>query len=256
MDALKMAALDAPGTSRSSDSALGCDRRLSPSLREALAILLQAYEYALDLGTSPWDFATEIGTLRRLKLSTSDMRWLVGRGLVEHGIEVTLGGDLDRRFQHPARLLFNKRTCFVLSATGADLAQDLSRGRDVPRLTDACPASDSPALAIAQPPATQGPRWDRNRQELWVGPALVKRFKIPSPPEETILAAFEEMHWPARIDDPLPSGGEAAANWRLQKAIEALNQNQKLPLVRFSGDGTGRGVRWEFSADPRAARER
>jgi hypothetical protein len=256
MDALNVAALDAPSSSHASDSSRASDEfHLSPRTREALAVLLQAYDYALDLGTSPWDFATEINTLRRLKLSTSDLRWLVGRGLVEHGIEVTLAGDGERRFQHPARLLFNKRTCFVLSPSGAALAQELSRDGAAPRLAAPRAGSDPPTLAIAEPPRAQPPKWDRNRGELRVGSTVVKRFKIPSATEETILAAFEELHWPPRIDNPLPPCEESSNKWRLQKAIEALNQQQKQPLVRFFGDGTGRGVLWEFCGGTRESRE-
>ena len=32
----------------------------------------------------------------------------------------------------------------------------------------------------------------------------MKQFKVPSPTQESILAAFEEEGWPAAIDDPLP----------------------------------------------------
>ena len=48
------------------------------------------------------------------------------------------------------------------------------------------------------------PTWDRDRQELRRGEYVVKQFKVPSPNQETILAAFEEEHRPPRIDDPLP----------------------------------------------------
>jgi hypothetical protein len=254
MDALNMAALDAPAK-RGSPDHRGDQLQLSPRMRVALGVLLQAYEYSHDLGTSPWDFATEIASLRRLKLSNSDLRWLAGRGYAEHGIEVTLASDLERKFQHPARLLLGKRTCFVLTPAGAALAQALLRGDDLLGHAEAQASAEPPMLVIAEPPRPHPPKWDRNRQELRVGSAVVKQFKVPSAAEETILAAFEEVQWPPRIDDPLPPCDEPAPNWRLQKAIEALNQNQKQPLVRFLGDGTGRGVLWELRGDNGSSRD-
>ncbi|HEX5445624.1 MAG TPA: hypothetical protein VFW87_17485 [Pirellulales bacterium] len=248
MDALSMAALDPPSV----PSRLAGESELSPRLRAALAILLQAHDYARDLEGNPWDFATEIANLRRLKLSNSDFRWLVGRGYVDHGIEVSLGSDLERRFQHPGRLLFSKKTCFVLTPAGAALASELARGANGVRLAESLAASDPPRLAIAEPPRPRPPHWDCNRQELRVGSSVVKQFKIPSDAEQTILAAFEEMHWPVRIDDPLPQANDSS-RWRLQQAIEALNQNQKHALIRFVGDGTGRGVLWEFRGENAAS---
>jgi hypothetical protein len=90
------------------------------------------------------------------------------------------------------------------------------------------------------------PFWDRDRQELRVGPRVVKQFKVPAPNQEVILAAFHEEDWPARIDDPLPPRPEMEPKRRLHDTINSLNRNQKAELVRFLGDGSGEGVRWEF----------
>jgi hypothetical protein len=60
--------------------------------------------------------------------------------------------------------------------------------------------------------------------------------------------AFEEEHWPPRIDDPLPKNPELLPKRRLHDAIKSLNRNQKRSLIRFMGDGTGEGVRWELHA--------
>ena len=251
MDALNIASLNAPSTSRPGDSSGFPDAdvagRLSPRVRASLSVLLEAFEYAHDLDVSGWDFATEIANLRRFKLSNSDLRWLVGRGLVEHGVEVTLAGDEQRSFQNPSRLMFCKRTCFVLSTSGADLARRLAQGNALPARRDDRSLADPPALAIASPPLPRPPKWDRDRQELRIGAAVIKRFKIPSAHEETILAAFEELGWPPRIDDPLPPCDDPSGKWRLQEAIEALNRNQTQRLLRFTPDATARGVRWEFA---------
>jgi hypothetical protein len=104
--------------------------------------------------------------------------------------------------------------------------------------------------ALAEtPPASGGPvkvpTWDRDRQELRWGDKIVKQFKVPSPNQETILAAFAEEQWPPRIDDPLTPQLEQDPKRRLHDTINTLNRNQKNPLIRFFGDGSGQGVRWE-----------
>jgi hypothetical protein len=45
-------------------------------LRETLATLLQAREYALELGQDVWQFAVELDALRTANVSSSDLRWL------------------------------------------------------------------------------------------------------------------------------------------------------------------------------------
>src|SRR4051812_19470808 len=65
------------------------DLYLSPSVEAGLAACLEAFIYAQDLGHPIWDFAVELSTMRRLKLSRSDLRWLVGKGLLECAIDTT-----------------------------------------------------------------------------------------------------------------------------------------------------------------------
>jgi hypothetical protein len=61
-----------------------------------------------------------------------------------------------------------------------------------------------------------------------------------------ILSVFDEENWPPRIDDPLPPSKRINTKQRLHDTIKSLNRNQKQRLVRFLGDGTGEGVRWEL----------
>ena len=90
------------------------------------------------------------------------------------------------------------------------------------------------------------PIWDAERRELRVDGALVKRFRQPAPNQETILSVFEELGWPARIDDPLPPKPEIDAKTRLLTTLKSLNRHQHRPLIRFRGDGTGTGVLWQW----------
>ncbi|MBI3406825.1 MAG: hypothetical protein HY040_00525 [Planctomycetes bacterium] len=60
------------------------------------------------------------------------------------------------------------------------------------------------------------------------------------------MAAFEEENWPVHLDDPLSPTREIDPKQRLHDAISRLNRNQKNRLLRFEGDGTGRGLRWRL----------
>jgi hypothetical protein len=79
-----------------------------------------------------------------------------------------------------------------------------------------------------------------------VGKELVKWFRVPAGNQETILAAFHEQRWSAHIDDPLPQRPGIDPKERLRAAIRRLNGRQLRRLLRFRGDGTGMGVRWEL----------
>jgi hypothetical protein len=74
----------------------------------------------------------------------------------------------------------------------------------------------------------------------------VKRFKVPARNQELILTAFEEEEWPSQLDDPLPPTARVDSKQRLHDAIVRLNRKQKQELLVFRGDGTGRGIIWEF----------
>ena len=103
----------------------------------------------------------------------------------------------------------------------------------------------SGAEAITRPAASVLlPTWDRDRLELRLGTRVLRQFKSPSPHEEMILAALEEMNWPARIDDPSPSHDNPL---QLEQTIESLNRRQRPALVDFRLDSTGQTIAWELS---------
>jgi hypothetical protein len=64
------------------------------------------------------------------------------------------------------------------------------------------------------------------------------------------LSAFEEDRWPPVIDDPLPPKPEQDTKRRLHDTIKALNRNQHRDAIRFHGNGTGEGIRWELTLEP------
>jgi hypothetical protein len=205
-------------------------------------LLLEAYDYAQQLERSVWDFAVEIDTLQAAGLSNSDLRWLQCKGYVEHAAEITLHGQDTRAFRQTGNLTFTNRTCFVLSEPGFLFAQHVLETRqDLPGPTKGGAAQ--PAHQVVRPLV---PKWDKERQELRLGTLIVKQFKVPAPNQEMILAAFEEEGWPPRVDDPLPPQPDQDTKRRLHDTIVTLNRHQRHLLIRFLGDGSGQGVRWEL----------
>ena len=215
-----------------------------PHLYEAIGLLLQAYEYALDLDQSVWDLAVEWPVLRAAHLSNSDLRWLVGMGYVEHAVETTCANDRTRQFRRTPLLTLTDVTCLLLTDSGVAMAQEICGGDSVIMLAKPGISNCQIVLSEAIPSV---PKWDHQRRQLRVGTDIVKEFKLPSPNQETVLMAFEEEGWPPRIDDPLSPSPQLDPRRRLHDTIKALNRKQKHYLIRFMGDGSGEGIRWELT---------
>ena len=212
----------------------------------ALEELARAAMYALEAGCSPWDFAVEVATLTQAGLTTSDLRWLVTKGYLEHAYEITADGDTQRQFQPCHHLAFGKRACFILTALELRLTTPRKPG-----VARTC--SDTAAGKISPPPAPAKsakvlPSWDNNRRILFVGGQIVKRYRVPSVCQQAILSAFQEEGWPPGIDDPLSPdlNLEQDPKHRLRDTIRSLNANQTTALMRFRGDGSGSRVLWEL----------
>lgn len=224
-------------------SVIGSDENVVAAIfSEGMSVLLRALDYAIDLGRSRWEFAVELAELQRLGLSTADCRWLSCKGWVEIAREQSSAPGSPRRFQHDLHLSLTRRSCLVLTDLGATevrkhFAVQLQKAQTV----DAN-YQRGHGLSLA-------PRWDRERHELRVAGQLVKQFRLPSPNQEKVLNALQEENWPVRIDDPLPPNKKLDAKQRLHDTIKNLNRHQKKPLIRFMGDGTGQGVRWEIRAE-------
>ncbi len=230
---------------------------LPSRVHQALNILLEAYQYAQDLKFDPWDFAVELPTLRPFGLTNSDCRWLIGRGWIECGFELTLAGDERRSFRRSANLKLSRRTCLVLTdagvvAVGGQVRDDSRFERDMGAIVTSAWPEHRPVSFPALMAAETKPLWDRDRQQLRVGKVIVKQFKVPAANQESVLAAFQEEGWPPRIDDPLSPQPDQDPKRRLHDTINSLNRSQKHPLIRFLGDGSGQGVRWEFISNGHA----
>jgi hypothetical protein len=246
-------------TDDSSHTAISRERPNVPmsvprSVQRAICQLVQASKYAEDTGRSAWEFAITIGEFRGEGASENDLRWLICRGYIEHAEEVTPNGS-ERAFDRQPSLRFSERSAFVVTSAGAAFSRQILGGtaRNEDRGFDgnSIAAAAQPArlqkggIAAHETNGAAHPKWDRDRRELRLGDKLVKVFKLPSPMQEAILMAFEEERWPPRIDDPLPAHPELLPKRRLHDTIKSLNRNQKNCLIRFMGDGTGEGIRWE-----------
>jgi hypothetical protein len=219
-------------------------RRLAPALRvqSGLGLLSEALQYAAQAGCDPWDFAVEIGDLWRAGLASGDLRWTASQGWVACADELTRPQDTARSFRPSKNLRFTARAAFVITESGlrwlkSEVDDDLAtvafsvfrRPPDVDRTARAAPR----------------PHWDAQLRRLLLDAHVVKRFRLPAPNQEIILAAFEEEGWPERIDDPLPPCGDQEPKCRLHDTIKCLNRHQVAHLLQFMGDGTGQGVLWE-----------
>lgn len=209
----------------------------------AMAALLEAHDYAADTRSDAWDFAVSLAAVIQLGLNESDVRWLIRKGFVSHAREISDLDDDCRRFLATSSLIFTERSCFALTGEGVAACRTMFTLPGPIASLDTAHEQSCPCLT----PNGSCIRWDRSARKLFVNGTVIKRFRWPALNQETVLSAFQEEGWPARIDDPLPPQGDQDAKRRLGDTIRCLNRNQLAPRIHFHGDGTGEGVTWEMA---------
>ncbi len=213
---------------------------ISDRLRGALTALLEAERYACELGRDRWDFALDRRTLQSLGASDNDLRWLTCQGYLALAREVTQSCCTQHRvFEPQGPVVFEDRTCFVLTSKGV---QFTSEWLSVSRPSDASHSIFAPTESSM----SSTPSWNAAARVLEYQGQTIKQFRLPAQNQERILAAFEEEGWPERIDDPLPPRPDLDPQRRLHDAINRLNRHQRLRVIRFYGNGTGRAILWRF----------
>lgn len=215
---------------------------LEPRLQHGIKLLLQSYHYATMLERDLWDFPVDIQDLLSAGWTRNDVRYLTYCELVTFKSRSQLHCSDECCVN--GRLLAVDELAFVLTEKGVAIAQQFSVGMAENNSVSG-PEHLLASVDSSMAPASMAPKWDIDRQELRCEGRLVKQFKLPSPNQETVLMAFEEEHWPPRIDDPLPPNPDMDPKRRLNDTIKSLNKNQKYRAIRFMGDGSGRGIRWE-----------
>jgi hypothetical protein len=222
-------------------------------LGDGLIALWRAYDYARNACVDRWEFALEIQQFYEQGLTHNELRWLVAKGIVEHGRETTAYGDARRSFKLTHGLTFSASSAFVLSKSGAGFASQFvavssniaeASTLDKTSLSDSLSMQPLAGNGVSQAEIRLRPTWDARCRELRVAGKLVKRFRVPAASQERVLAAFEEEAWPAFIDDPLPAVADGVPKQRLQNAIKRLNNRQTNRLIHFHGDGSGEGIGW------------
>ena len=230
-----------PHTIQESQPSEAADSELvSLEVQSALQLLQRSNSYAEDVGQDIWQFASEIGQLRKLGLSDSAMRWLLCRGEILHADEVTKLGYSRRSFRSLGIFTLTPTTCFVAKPTNSSAQQNSTFGGHT--------AFDSSNKFETLESKRFTPFWDDIRHELILGELVVKRFKHKSRNQEAILATFQEDGWPYKVYDPLSPILDCDPKRRLNDTIKGLNHHQENALIRFRGDGTGEAVIWELAS--------
>src|SRR5262245_56171918 len=86
------------------------------------------------------------------------------------------------------------------------------------------------------------PRWDEASRTLWLGELLLKEFRDPTESQVTVLAEFERLGWPRRVEDPLPKTSGTNRKKRLQETVKNLKRSLKGTPLHFRMDGTAHGI--------------
>jgi hypothetical protein len=210
---------------------------VSERMHQALRQLLNAHDFAGELGMDPWQFAVEVQGLRLAGLTTSDLRWLVCRRYVEHRLEQMQKGAAERRFHRAANLAITRRSCFILTPAGLELALEHVDGHTGPS-----PFPAPAAVRNGDPIAQAGPHWDEDTRILYWSGRPVKRYRYDAPNQEYVLRVFQSHDWTRSVEVQLPDDGGGSYKERLHDAIKHLNRSVR-PVLRFRQAGTW--VMWE-----------
>lgn len=217
-------------------------------LTVALEMLWQAYRYAADAGVDAWHFAVEIEEFRRAQISNNELRWLLIQGYARHAAETT-ASDGRRQFRQIAATSLSETSCFVIAEAGLALVESWNVAATKPDAPTTAtllmrPLSESAGNAPSLT-AEENPLWDAKQRKLWFAGKVVKQFHCPAPNQQCILDAFQAVHWLAHVVDPLSLQPAQCPKRRLHDAIKRLNRGHVCEAIRFSGDGSGRGVLWK-----------
>jgi hypothetical protein len=215
-----------------------------PNDELALRLLLHATDCARGLGRDAWQFAVEVHEFNAVGVRSSELRRLVALGFVSHALERTDPRATERRFRRVKSLAFSPNSCFVLTEKGE---RHVRHDAIAAHLS----AASNPEFHLTEKrhnghAGVLKPNWNIDVRVLSVGTLVVKQFKRAAPHQELVIASFQELGWDRHIDDPIPQDKRVDPKGRLHDTIKKLNRDQVNPLIRFYGDGTGRGVCWEL----------
>jgi len=216
--------------------------------------LIQAC-HSLNLGDQDrWKSVVRLDAILQDQLDANEFAWLIGKGYVfaerqvgRNQPERTLGVGMGRALRpgHPWVWLTPARVA---------LADYLLRcyalvSRSIPQVDIWDHPGDPipPPAFFLHPELT--PHWENRTYDLWAGPIPIKSYSRHAPNQMDVLDAFQQQGWPRRTESPLQCDDyEIDPQQQLHDTIRDLNRTLKLRIIRFRGDGTGKGVLWEWSA--------
>ena len=203
-----------------------------------LGRLVEASNYANDCDRNRWDFAVSLSFFSGKGVSQSAMRWLVCQRYIEHRYEVTVNEGEKRIFCEAPDTVLTDKSCFVVSESGREVFEHLKHEslREVSNQVSGKSERQAEEKIL--------PNWCSITRVLKLDGHVVKHFKWPAPNQELLINAFAEQGWPERLDDPLPPS-DVCPKRRLHDTIKCLNRNQVNKLIKFRGDGSAQGARWE-----------
>jgi hypothetical protein len=211
----------------------------SPQEQKVLLCLHESRQSVARFDCDPWQFALQMRDFEIQGISPTTIRCLVQRDLVAHGIEKTPLRSARRIVVPVSHLCFTEKSSFMLTDQGLALASSTCHSEE--------PATKGSPAADHAEPGPSLPSFvvcENGCRELRFGGKVAKRFNAYAERQETILQAFQEQGWVPWIADPLTSSPKQNPKIGLRDAIARLNRHQIRQLVRFHGDGTGRGIRW------------
>ena len=204
----------------------------NPHVRRTLEHLHEARRGAVALQVDVWTVAVEMSNLLTAGCTLTDLRLLVATGFVEHAEDVTQPADPGRSFRPEPRLMFGPRSCFVLTAAGADWVGQWRiprtwgrRGRTGQRAAAGCRVERNGAGTAGGRPGAEA-----------VPPASTEPGTRAGRVRGGRLAAA-----PGR---PAAGGTRHRPEERLHETVRRLNDCQAPHRIRFESDGLGTGIKW------------
>jgi hypothetical protein len=213
-----------------------------------IEMLFRARVFSCDAGRSPWDFAVEVDALLSAGMTLADLRWLVAKGFAEHADEMTRPSHKRRHFRAIRPLIFNRRTCLVLTNLGfSTIARSLSPSVIIPG--DAT-RSRSSSLALETPPAGSRDTAQPCPAAAGVTPpenqhdAIASRGPAPNPdpPARDIRMSLTAPNWNA-------ASHELRLGHRVVKRYKRPAKSQELILTAFEEEGWPKTIDDPLPAD-------
>ncbi len=209
----------------------------SPAIQRILGALLEGYDYARDLKTTPWEFALDLGALLAEGCTPNALQWLVRKGYVDQS-----GGYGPKANGHKRRGGLNGRASeaarLILTDAGAVAA----------RAVCAPPAVAARGALAAKDRAAERarPAWDGARGQLRYEGRLVRHFRNAASHQRAVLDALERAGWPERVPDPLPPPAcpRVSRKRRLADVVKNLNRGHATRALHFYVTDCGRAVGW------------